>query len=86
LSHYLIGNAASSPESRIETYSYVLTPISVLNICLHTLVSKEKKDDNAPTTLAVDLIYGWDRAKQVVFDSACEEGKEKKRRKLHEGA
>jgi hypothetical protein len=60
LSHYLIGNAASSPDSRIETYSFVLTPISVLNICLHTLVSGEKKDDNAATTLAVHLIYGWD--------------------------
>jgi hypothetical protein len=38
-------------------YSYVLTPISVLNICLHKLVSGEKKDDNAAaTTLAVYLI------------------------------
>ncbi len=60
LSHYLIGNATSSPDSRIETYSYVLTPISVLNICLHMLVSGEKKDDNAVTTLAVLLIYGCD--------------------------
>jgi hypothetical protein len=58
LSPYLIGNASSRPDSRIEPYSYVLTPISVLNICLHTLVSAEKKDDNAATTLAVHLIYG----------------------------
>ncbi len=55
---YLIGNATSSPDSRIAPYSYILIPISVLNICLHTLVSAEKKDDNAATTLAVHLIYG----------------------------
>jgi len=56
LSHHLIGNTTSTPDSRIEMYSDVLTPISVLNICLHTLVSGEKKDDNAATTLAVHLI------------------------------
>jgi hypothetical protein len=52
-SHYLIGNATSIPDSSIETYSYVLTLISVLNICLHTLVSGEKKDGNAATTLCI---------------------------------
>ncbi len=67
LSHYLIGNATSSPDSRIETYSYVLTPISVLNICLHTLVSGEKKDDNAATTLAVLLIYGCDTSGPIGY-------------------
>jgi hypothetical protein len=59
LSHYLIGNATNTPDSRIEMYSYVFTSISVLNICLHTLVSGEKKDDNAATILAVHLIYGF---------------------------
>jgi len=67
LSHYLIGNATSSPDSRIETYSYVLTPISALNICLHTLVSDEKKDDNVATTLAVLLIYGCDTSGPIGY-------------------
>jgi hypothetical protein len=69
LSHHLIGNAASSPDSRIETYSYVLTPISVLNICLPTLVSGEKKDDNAATTLAVHLIYGYDTSGPIGYSA-----------------
>ncbi len=67
LSHYLIGNATSSPDSRFETYSYVSTPISVLNICLHSLVSGEKKDDNAATTLAVLLIYGCDTSGPIGY-------------------
>ncbi len=67
MSHYLIGNATSSSDSRIETYSYVLTPISVLNTCLHTLVSGEKKDDNAATTLAVLLIYGCDTSGPIGY-------------------
>jgi hypothetical protein len=67
LSHYLDGNAIRSPDSRIETYSYVLTPISVLNICFHTLVSDEKKDDNAGTTLALLLIYGCDTSGPIGY-------------------
>ncbi len=67
LSHYLIQNAISSPGSRIETYSYVLTPISVLNICFHKLVSGEKKDNNATTTLAVLLIYGCDTSGPIDY-------------------
>jgi hypothetical protein len=67
LSHYLIENAISSPGSRIETYSYVLTPISVLNICFHKLVSGEKKDNNAATTLAVLLIYGCDTSGPIDY-------------------
>ncbi len=67
LSHYLVGNATSSPDSRIETYSYVLTPIFVLNICFHTLVSGEKKDDNATTTLDVLLIYGCDTSGPIGY-------------------
>ncbi len=67
LSHHLTGNATGSPDSRIETYSYVLTPISVLNNCLHTLVSGEKKDDNAATTLAVLLIYGCDTSGPIGY-------------------
>jgi hypothetical protein len=51
LSHYLIGNATLIPHSRIKTYSYVLTPISVLNIYFHTLVSGEKKDDKGRALL-----------------------------------
>ncbi len=69
LSHYLIGNAISSPDSRIETYSYVFTPISVLNTCLHTLVAGEKKDDNATTTLAVHLIYGCDTSGPIGYSA-----------------
>jgi hypothetical protein len=67
LSHYLIGNATIIPDSRIKTYSYVLTPISVLNICFQTLVSGEKKDDNAATILAVHLIYGWDASGPIGY-------------------
>jgi hypothetical protein len=67
LFHYLVGNATSSPDSRIETYSYVLTPISVLNICFHTLVSDKKKDDNAATTLALLLIYGCDTSGPIGY-------------------
>ncbi len=69
LSHYLIGNATSSPDARIEMYSYVLTPISVLNICLHTVVAGEKKDDNAATTLAVHLIYGFDTSGPIGYSA-----------------
>ncbi len=69
LSHDLIGNAIRIPDSRIETYSYVLTPISVLNICLHTLVSGEKKDGNAATTLAVHLIYGCDTSGPIGYSA-----------------
>ncbi len=58
-----------SPDSRIETYSNVLTLISVLNICLHTLVSGEKKDDNAATTLAVHLINGWDTSGPIGYSA-----------------
>ncbi len=73
LSHYLIGNATSSLDSRIEMYSYVLTPISVLNICLHTLVSGEKKDDNAAaTTLAVHVIYGFDTSGPIGYSAPLE--------------
>ncbi len=68
-SHHLIGNATSIPDSRIETYSYVLTPSSVLNICFHTLVSGEKKDSNAATTLAVHLIYGCDTAGPIGYSA-----------------
>jgi len=39
----------------------------VLNICLHTLVSGEKKDDNAATTLAVLLIYGCDTSGPIGY-------------------
>jgi hypothetical protein len=39
----------------------------VLNICLHTLVSGEKKDDNAATTLAVLLIYGCDTSGHIGY-------------------
>ncbi len=67
LSHDLIENAISSPGSRIETYSYVLTPISVLNICFHKLVSGEKKDNNEATTLAVLLIYGCDTSGPIDY-------------------
>ncbi len=67
LSHYLIGNATSSPDSRIERYSYVLTPISLLNICLDTLVSGEKKDDNAATTVAV--LYGFDTSGPIGYSA-----------------
>ncbi len=69
LSNYLIGNATSSPDSRTETYSYVLTPISVLNICLHTLVSGEKSDDNAATTVAVHLIYGCNTSGPIGYSA-----------------
>jgi hypothetical protein len=72
LSHHLIGNATSSPDSKIETYSYVLTPISVLNICLHTLVSGEKNDDNAATTIAVHLIYGCDTCGPIGYSAPLE--------------
>jgi hypothetical protein len=50
-------------------YSYVLTPISVLNICLHTLVSGEKKADNADTILAVHLIYGCDTSGPIGYSA-----------------
>ncbi len=45
------------------------TPNSVLNICLHTLVSGEKKDVNAATTLAVHLIYGWDTSGPISYSA-----------------
>ncbi len=41
----------------------------MLNICLHTLVSDEKKDDNAATTLAVHLIYGCDRSGPIGYSA-----------------
>ncbi len=69
LSRYLIEIATSSPDSRTETYSYASTPISVLNICLHTLVSGEKSDDNAATTLAVHLIYGCDTSGSIGYSA-----------------
>jgi hypothetical protein len=41
----------------------------VLNICLHTLVSGEKSDDNAATTLAVHLIYGCDTSGSIGYSA-----------------
>jgi hypothetical protein len=39
----------------------------VLNICFYTLVSDEKKDDNAATTLALLLIYGCDKSGPIGY-------------------
>jgi hypothetical protein len=50
-------------------YSYVLTPICGLNICLHTLVSGEKKDDNATTTPAVHLIHGCNTSGHIGYSA-----------------
>jgi hypothetical protein len=69
LSHYLIGNATIIPNSRIQTYSYVLTPISMLNISFHMLVWGEKNDDNAATILAMHLIYGWDASGAIGYSA-----------------
>ncbi len=41
----------------------------MLNICLHTLVSGEKKDDNAGTILAVHLIYGFDTSAPIGYSA-----------------
>ncbi len=44
----------------------------MLNIWLHTLLSGEKNDDNAATTLAVHLIYGCDTSGPIGYSAPLE--------------